>query len=123
MWAGGRLSVLEPLLVGADAERTVGVSAVRPATGRTGELVFVTTRAELRQGGRLCVVDEVDTVYRSGSVSRAHPVPTDEPAPVSQSRWATTWRPDPVLLFRFSALTGSSHRIHYDDRYARQVEG
>ena len=123
MWAGGRLTVLEPLLVGTEAERTLGVSAVRPVTGRSGELVFVTTRAEIRQDGRLRVVDEVDTVYRSGTRSRSHPDPTAEPAPVSQSRFATTWQPDPVLLFRFSALTGNSHRIHYDDRYAREVEG
>lgn len=124
MWAGGRLTIREPLLVGLDAERTIGVSAVRPVTGRTGELVFVTTRAEIRQRGRLCVVDEVDTVYRSGgSAPRAHPSPTHEPAPVSQSRWATTWKPDEVLLFRFSALTANSHRIHYDDHYAREVEG
>lgn len=120
MWAGGRLTVLEPLLVGTEAERTL---AVRPVTGRSGELVFVTTRAEIRQAGRLCVVDEVDTVYRSGTVSRAHPTPTDQPAPVSASRFATTWRPDPVLLFRFSALTANSHRIHYDERYASEVEG
>jgi len=124
MWAGGRLTVLEPLIVGIEAERTMAVSAVRPVTGRTGELVFVTTRAEVRQRDRLCVVDEVDTVYRSGgSAPRAHPPPTDEPAPLSRSRWATTWRPDEVLLFRFSALTANSHRIHYDDRYAREVEG
>lgn len=84
----------------------------------------MTTRAEIRQRGRLCVVDEVDVVYRAGgSPPGAHPGPTAEPAPVSGSRWAGTWRPDPVLLFRFSALTANSHRIHYDDRYAREVQG
>jgi 3-methylfumaryl-CoA hydratase len=30
---------------------------------------------------------------------------------------------DPLLLFRFSALTFNSHRIHYDLDYARDVEG
>ena len=32
--------------------------------------------------------------------------------------------PDPVLLFRYSALTGNGHpRIHYDADYVRGVEG
>jgi 3-methylfumaryl-CoA hydratase len=31
--------------------------------------------------------------------------------------------PDPVLLFRFSALTFNSHRIHYDRTWAMEVEG
>jgi 3-methylfumaryl-CoA hydratase len=32
-------------------------------------------------------------------------------------------RPDPVLLFRYSALTFNSHRIHYDRAWAMEVEG
>lgn len=31
--------------------------------------------------------------------------------------------PDEVLLFRYSALTFNGHRIHYDRRYATEVEG
>ena len=30
--------------------------------------------------------------------------------------------PDPVLLFRYSALTYNSHRIHYDREYAVNAE-
>jgi hydroxyacyl-ACP dehydratase HTD2-like protein with hotdog domain len=30
---------------------------------------------------------------------------------------------DPVLLFRYSALTGNGHRIHYDQPYVTGVEG
>jgi hydroxyacyl-ACP dehydratase HTD2-like protein with hotdog domain len=31
--------------------------------------------------------------------------------------------PDPVLLFRYSALTGNGHRIHYDLDYVTRIEG
>jgi len=31
--------------------------------------------------------------------------------------------PDPVMLFRYSALTFNGHRIHYDRSYVTQVEG
>ena len=33
------------------------------------------------------------------------------------------WQANPVLLFRYSALTFNGHRIHYDQPYATQVEG
>ena len=36
--------------------------------------------------------------------------------------WRETVAIDPVLLFRFSALTFNGHRIHYDRRYATEVE-
>jgi 3-methylfumaryl-CoA hydratase len=31
--------------------------------------------------------------------------------------------PDALFLFRYSALTGNGHRIHYDMPYVTQVEG
>lgn len=34
-----------------------------------------------------------------------------------------TLTPSSVLLFRYSALTFNSHRIHYDPLYCQQVEG
>jgi 3-methylfumaryl-CoA hydratase len=37
--------------------------------------------------------------------------------------WQRDTVPDAVLLFRYSALTFNSHRIHYDRRYVTQVEG
>ena len=62
-------------------------------------------------------LEEQDIVYR-GPASR-------QPSPVrpEPGRWRQTWRPDPVLLFRYSALTYNGHRIHYDADYAREVEG
>ena len=37
--------------------------------------------------------------------------------------WSRTYTPDEVLLFRFSALTYNSHRIHYDNPYTTGTEG
>ena len=42
---------------------------------------------------------------------------------VPDDAWVDTVTPDPVMLFRFSALTFNGHRIHYDRPYATAVEG
>jgi 3-methylfumaryl-CoA hydratase len=43
--------------------------------------------------------------------------------PPSGAAWIREIRPDATLLFRYSALTFNGHRIHYDRRYATEVEG
>lgn len=123
MIAGGRVEIREPLEVGRTAQRSSSLADVQVKNGRSGEMVFVTVRYELRQSGRLRVVEEHDVVYRSGESSPAAPVVPDHwGTPAVDAAWQHAWRPDPVLLFRFSALTHNSHRIHYDEPYCRDVE-
>ena len=50
------------------------------------------------------------------------PPPAPRPAP-AEAKWSREITPDPVLLFRYSALTFNGHRIHYDRSYATEVEG
>jgi 3-methylfumaryl-CoA hydratase len=69
----------------------------------------------------LAVQERQNLVYRdfdsSGTnVSRAQGAP-------AAAQWSREITADPVLLFRYSALTFNSHRIHYDRDYARDVEG
>ena len=123
MFAGGRLDVRRPLELGTPAERVDSLGDVVVKQGRTGEMAFVTVRSEISQGGRLCVVEEQDTVYRSGEdEGRRFDYDTSD-VPASGAAWQRSLRPDPRLLFRYSALTANAHRIHYDDPYVRQVEG
>jgi 3-methylfumaryl-CoA hydratase len=117
MFAGGRLTIAAPLAFGAPAERTAAVVRAERKHGRTGELVFVTVRGEIRQHGRLALVDEQDLVYRSGPASAP---PEPRPASTVDDLGFT---PDAITLFQFSALTANSHRIHYDLSYAQSVEG
>jgi len=117
MFAGGRLTIVAPLAFGEPAERTAAVARTERKRGRTGELVFVTVRSEVRQHGAPALVDEQDLVYRSGPA-------TAPPAPVPASTVdGVRLTPDAVTLFQLSALTANSHRIHYDLPYARTVEG
>jgi len=118
MWAGSRLEFLKPLRVGAAARCVSRILDVKHKSGRSGELVFVTVRHEVSDAQGLVLSDEHDIVYR-GEGGGAAPV---TPAPAGE-RWRREIRPDPLLLFRYSAVTFNGHRIHYDHPYTTKVEG
>jgi 3-methylfumaryl-CoA hydratase len=130
VFAGGRCSVHRPLMVGREAQRTAAVSRYEVKQGRTGELLLVTVRSEFRQDSQLAAVEEQDIIYRSGEATvagDAHAGPTvgstgSVAAPAEAGWRRERFSPDPALLFRFSALTANSHRIHYDRPYATEVE-
>ncbi len=123
MWAGSQFQFRAPVRVGDVVERTSMIADVTVKDGRSGQLVFVKVRHELRCNGAAepAIVEFHDIVYREAKK------PTDvEPAPQATPA-AATWQreliPDDVLLFRYSALTFNGHRIHYDRRYVTEVEG
>jgi 3-methylfumaryl-CoA hydratase len=118
MWAGSRLEFIRPLTVGSEASRVSTIKDVAMKEGRSGPLVFVTVRHEVRDSEGLVLTDEHDIVYRGEETLKAK----DTPAP-AEEQWRREIRPDPVLLFRYSAVTFNSHRIHYDHPYATKVEG
>jgi 3-methylfumaryl-CoA hydratase len=121
MWAGGRLQWHSPLAVGDAVRRVSRIESVTHKSGRSGEMVFVLVRHEVHGPGGLALSEEHDIVYRAAAQpGDPAPLPTPAPAPAAFSREVFA---DPVLLFRYSALTFNGHRIHYDRSYATQEEG
>ena len=120
MWAAGALRCEAPLRLGAVARKHSTVRSVDLKQGRSGPLVFVTVDHLLEQGGRTCLREEQNIVYREAATASV-PLPAGEKA-TKPAQWATPLRPDPALLFRFSALTYNGHRIHYDRDYAVREE-
>jgi 3-methylfumaryl-CoA hydratase len=118
MWAGSRLEFLRPLKVGEEITRVSRIKDVASKDGRSGPLVFVTVRHEVSDRGGVVLTDEHDIVYRGETALAAAAVP----APGGE-RWQREIHPDPLLLFRYSAVTFNGHRIHYDHPYVTQVEG
>jgi len=115
MFAGGRVWRHGPLRIGSAATRRTWQASSARKQGRSGPLVFVTVRTEVSQGGQVVITDEQDLVYREpGADNPARSGPSV--AAAGRDRAVTV---DPVLLFRFSALTYNAHRIHYDRDYAR----
>jgi 3-methylfumaryl-CoA hydratase len=121
MWAGSRVRFHGPLRIGAPIGRRSTIADIRLKTGRSGHLAFVTVRHEISGGMGLAITDEHDIVYREDTGAPAAERPA-EPAP-DDPAFSEAQLPDPVLLFRYSALTFNGHRIHYDRQYATEIEG
>ena len=118
MWAGGRLTFKQPLRVGAESVCESEIVNVAEKQGRTGSLLFVTVAHRISQAGELAIEEEQDIVYREPS-----PPKLSLDKPVANADWCETIIPDPVLLFRYSAVTFNAHRIHYDWPYVTDEEG
>lgn len=119
MWAGGRLRFLAPLKLGTPVHKTSTILSISQKSGRSGELCFVTVGHQLFGADGLAIEEEQDLVYRPAA-SAAVSVSGDDSEAAHD--WDTGILPDPVLLFRYSALTMNGHRIHYDAPYAASVE-
>ena len=122
-FAGGRLEVTEPLRVGDAVTRRSSLVSATPKAGRSGAMVLVTERHEYRRGGVLALVEEQDYAYRSQPAGTVRTLAAPAAAPTPEGEWRLRLVPDAALLFRVSALTYNTHRIHYDHPYVTGVEG
>ncbi len=122
MWAGSRLSFPRPLAIGGQVARTSRIASVVEKQGRSGPLCFVTVRHSLEDENGPVIEEEHDIVYRAAPRAGETPGGPVAAAP-GEAAWRQDLAPDPVLLFRYSALTFNGHRIHYDRDFCREVEG
>lgn len=121
MWAGSRLTFHAPMCIGRCLRKVSTVRSVVTKQGRSGPLVFVTVGHQVFDGDDLGIDEEHDIVYRQAPDPDA-PAPPPQPAP-EPSAFSRSVTPDPVLLFRYSALTFNGHRIHYDQPFCVTTEG
>ena len=125
MWAGGRLRFPGALRIGEQATRVSTIQSIEHKEGRSGPLVFVTVHHRISGQSGTAIEEEQNLVFLSatppggGTAARARP-PTSAPV---EPEWSEAYTADEVALFRFSALTFNAHRIHFDVRYATEVEG
>jgi 3-methylfumaryl-CoA hydratase len=121
MWAGGELEFVDPLRVGDDTKRTSRISDVSVKAGSSGTLCFVTVEHLITSPRGTAIRERQDIVYREMTAGATAAPKAPSPPPVAKHR--ETHVSDPVLLFRYSALTFNGHRIHYDRDYVTKVEG
>ena len=120
MWAGGELEFFDSLRVGDEVTRTSRISDVTMKAGSTGVLCFVSVDHLVTTPRGTALRERQDIVYRDVSTAPAAPAKPAAPPPPAQH--SESHMADPVLLFRYSALTFNGHRIHYDRDYVTKVE-
>jgi 3-methylfumaryl-CoA hydratase len=119
LFAGSTIDLVEPLVIGEEAELTLTVLDVRHRVGKSGDIVLIDVERRLRQQARLRVVERQTIAYRESTGPMAPIAPLERKV----GEGDRLWTPRAVDLFRFSAVTFNAHRIHYDERYATLVEG
>jgi 3-methylfumaryl-CoA hydratase len=121
MNAGRRTWIHDPLRVGDEVKKEASIKDVTIKQGRSGQMVFVTVKTDMISPRGLAITEEMDVVYREEPAPDA---PKAVPkTPPGNAVWSKVFNPDPVVLFRYSALTFNGHRIHYDYPYVTQKEG
>jgi 3-methylfumaryl-CoA hydratase len=123
MWAAGSVEFLHPIRIGDSIRKYSVIEAIEEKKGRSGDLVFVKLRHDVHSPAGLALRETQEIVYRNEPAASKASLEsaTEDPLPIAD--WTRTLWPDPMLLFRFSAATFNSHRIHYDRDYAVGVEG
>lgn len=121
MWAGGCMRFHHSLRIGEKVRRTTEVKDITFKEGRGGAIAFVAMGYSYSGEQGLAIEEQQDIAFRAErKAGEALPPPVAAPC---ETVWCRTIEPDPVLLFRYSALTFNSHRIHYDQPYVTEVEG
>lgn len=119
MWAGGALQFRAPLHVGEPLSRQSVILDITPKQGRAGQMLFVTLEHRISGASGLAIIERQDVVYLPPATGYAPPRPRAMPATSVLRERVTA---SEALLFRYSAMTFNSHRIHYDLPYAQTVE-
>lgn len=123
MFAGERLRFHGPIRIGDELRRETELVDLAMKPGGTGMLVFATVLSRVYTAQGLALEEERRTVFREEiKAGERNQAPRREDAPADVP-WRRRVDPDPILLFRFSALTFNSHRIHYDRPWAMDAEG
>ena len=125
MWAGSEIAFLRPLMLGDRIDKLSRVVSLSEKEGRSGRLAFLELEHEIAANGEPAIRERQTLVYREAAAPDTPLVPpvVGEKLfdPMAWDR-VQTMVPSEALLFRFSALTFNTHRIHYDAPYAREVE-
>ncbi len=119
MWASGRLVFYQDVRIGEEITKTSEILKISEKEGKAGKMVFVTVKHSISSARGVAIDEEQNIVYLP--MPKTYVPAPPNPAPEDLA-WQETYAVDPVLLFRFSALTFNAHRIHYDINYAAEVE-
>lgn len=123
MWAATEVQVTQPIRLKdcVTCERDEPVVLIKQ--GGSGELAFSREVLRWRRGAQVLMEEAKTVVYKAAQAVGQVRAPTapQHAMPVPETQQVVML--DEVALFKYSALLGVAHRIHFDQPYATQVEG
>lgn len=120
MWAAGHLHFHGTFLVGDRVVRRSRIGDISFKEGRSGPLCFVVVHHDYTTERGLVLTERHDIVYRE--LDAGSPAASAKPAEPPMAERSQEIEATPALLFRYSAITFNSHRIHYDRPYCLEEE-
>ena len=130
MWVGGKIAFLQPFYSNDIVEKQTKITNVQEKqTKSQGNVIFVERESKLYgQDGKENMPGMIETTTHA-YLESTHYMPP--PASALIAIPSSTHTPfntvikdiDSSLLFKYSALTYNSHKIHYDYNYATASEG
>ena len=126
LFGGARFDFRHPLRIGDEIKKESEVMSFDLKEGRTGMFIIGLIENRVSNSDGIAVVEQNDIIYRAATgPAQAHSGDGDVKSlgsgpPPDEPVWLRTITPDPVLMFRHSAVTFNSHRIHYDRDYVRE---
>jgi 3-methylfumaryl-CoA hydratase len=115
---GDRTEFPGDVRIGDELRRVTKIKEVTVAGTAEAPILRMVQRSETTGPRGVAMIEDREFVY----FDKQSPAPEAAPT-LPQAVWRRTLNPDPVLLFRYSALRFNSHRIHYDRKYAMEEEG
>jgi 3-methylfumaryl-CoA hydratase len=123
MYAGSTFTFEGDIRVGDKLKREIEFTDIQLRQGSTGTLIVATQTRRIFTPRGLAMTEAASTVFREDpKPGQKSGVPVREAAPADVP-WRRTITPNPVMLFRYSAITFNPHRIHYDRIYCMETEG
>ncbi|MFC2950578.1 MaoC family dehydratase N-terminal domain-containing protein [Marinicaulis aureus] len=122
MWAGGQVEFVAPLTVGVNIVRKSMIQDVSVKNGSQGEMLIVKVAHDVFAGETPVIREVQNLIYLNPAPQSEKPEREASSAETKSFIHKRRHVASTVELFRFSALTFNSHRIHYDQAYAQGVE-
>ncbi len=122
MYAGGEINYFKPILIGVKLKKTSSIVSIENKEGSTGKLTFLKIKHEITNKKEILINEIQNLVYREDKKSQKTKSTIGIKAP-NNFDYEKSWETSPEMLFRYSALTHNTHKIHYDFPYATGVEG
>ena len=121
MYAGGEIKFINSLALGKKATKSSKIISIQDKQGSSGKLTFLQIKHSILSNGDMVLEELQNLVYREEKKNSKN-ITKSIKSPENYD-YQKSWSPTPEMLFRYSALTHNTHRIHYDYPYATQVEG